>query len=78
MHVYAINGWYDHVHLVTTIPPQLAVAHAVKPAKGVSSHHARGERVFQRNDNPWGAVTRPLPSGVCGSGVRRLEGTADD
>ena len=26
MHVYALNGWTDHVHMVATIPPKLAVA----------------------------------------------------
>jgi len=28
--VYAINGWYDHTHLVGAIPPKLAVAEVVK------------------------------------------------
>jgi REP element-mobilizing transposase RayT len=37
--VYAINGWYDHVHVLVAIPPQNAVAHVVKCLKGASSHH---------------------------------------
>lgn len=37
MHVYAVNGWYDHVHLVGSIPPKLAVAEAVGQLKGASS-----------------------------------------
>ncbi len=35
--IYAINGWYDHSHLVSAIPPKLAVADAVKRLKGASS-----------------------------------------
>ena len=44
-YVYAINGWYDHVHLVVSIPPKFAVADFVKLLKGGSSHdlnHAGG------------------------------------
>ena len=37
--VYAANGWVDHVHLVTSIPPKLAVAVVVKNLKGASSHY---------------------------------------
>jgi len=36
--VYAINGWYDHVHLIMAIPPKHAVADVVKRLKGASSH----------------------------------------
>lgn len=36
--VYAIGGWFDHVHMVVAIPPKLAVATAVKRLKGASSH----------------------------------------
>jgi len=38
VYVYAINGWYDHVHLVVSIPPKHAVAYVVKRLKGASSH----------------------------------------
>lgn len=44
-YVYAVNGWYDHVHLVASIPPKHAVAEVVKHLKGASSHdlnHAGG------------------------------------
>lgn len=44
-HVYAINGCFDHVHLVASVPPRLAVAEVVKNLKGASSHllnHAGG------------------------------------
>jgi len=36
--VFAINGWYDHVHLVVSVPPKLAVADMVKHLKGASAH----------------------------------------
>jgi len=45
LYVYAINGWFDHVHLVVSIPPKHAVAYVVKRLKGASSHdlnHAGG------------------------------------
>ena len=38
VHVYAIDGWYDHIHLVVSIPPKHAVADVVKRLKGASSH----------------------------------------
>ena len=38
VYTYAVNGWYDHIHLVVSIPPKLAVAVAVKRLKGASSH----------------------------------------
>lgn len=38
VYVYAINGWYDHIHLVVSIPPKHAVADVVKHLKGASSH----------------------------------------
>ena len=39
VYVYAINGWYDHAHLVVAIPPKHAVANIVKRLKGASSHY---------------------------------------
>ncbi len=37
--VLAVNGWYDHVHLVASIPPGLAVADVVMHLKGTSAHY---------------------------------------
>lgn len=59
VYVYAINGWYDHLHLVVSIPPKHAVADVVKHLKGASSHdlnHAGLDYVFawQRG---YGALT---------------------
>ena len=38
--VHAINGMPDHVHLVATVPPSIALAKFVNEAKGSSSHLA--------------------------------------
>jgi putative transposase len=60
VYVYAINGWYDHIHLVAAIPPKHAVAEVVKQLKGSSSHdlnHAgglNGSFAWQRG---YGALT---------------------
>lgn len=35
--VYALNGAEDHVHLVVTIPPRIAVAEFIGQVKGVAS-----------------------------------------
>lgn len=36
--VYAVGGLSDHLHVVVSIPPSLAVAEAVRRIKGGSSH----------------------------------------
>ena len=36
--IYAINGTEDHLHIVASIPPKIAVADLVKHIKGASSH----------------------------------------
>jgi putative transposase len=38
--VHVPNSMPDHVHLVTTIPPEIALATAIGQIKGVSSHLA--------------------------------------
>lgn len=37
--LFAVNGWTEHVHIVGTIPPKVAVSEAVKILKGASSHY---------------------------------------
>ncbi|HEY3328895.1 MAG TPA: IS200/IS605 family transposase [Capsulimonadaceae bacterium] len=37
--VYALNGMPDHVHLVCTIPPTLALSDVIKDLKGKSAHY---------------------------------------
>ncbi len=36
---HAINGMSDHIHVVVSIPPKLAVATIIGKLKGSSSHH---------------------------------------
>ena len=36
--VYAVNGMEDHVHMVASLPPALAVADFIGQVKGYSSH----------------------------------------
>lgn len=38
VHVYALDGWYDHIHMIVSIPPKLAVAEVVKRLKGASAY----------------------------------------
>jgi REP element-mobilizing transposase RayT len=35
--VFALNGWVDHIHVVTTIPAKIAVAKFIGQIKGASS-----------------------------------------
>jgi putative transposase len=37
------NGESDHVHLLVTYPPKVAITHLVNSLKGVSSRHLRQE-----------------------------------
>ena len=41
--MYAVNGWFDHMHVVVAIPPKIAVADVVKHLKGSSSHDINHE-----------------------------------
>ncbi len=43
VYVYAINGWFDHMHVIVAIPPKLAVADVVKRLKGSNSHDINHE-----------------------------------
>ncbi len=43
VYVYAVNGWFDHMHVIVAIPPKLAVADVVKTLKGSSSHDINHE-----------------------------------
>ena len=41
--VYALGGTADHVHLVASVPPKVALSAFVGQVKGSSSHFANGE-----------------------------------
>jgi putative transposase len=51
-YVYAINGWYDHIHMVVAIPPKHAVAEIVKRLKGASSYYVSNE-LQSKEDFAW-------------------------
>ncbi len=36
--LHALNGYKDHIHILLTIPPALALSTAIKHIKGTSSH----------------------------------------
>jgi len=38
--VHAINGTSDHIHVVATVPPSIALATFIGQIKGFSSYHA--------------------------------------
>ena len=68
--IHAIGGVEDHVHLVSTIPPKLAVAEGVRQLKGASSHYVNhqcgGEQKFAWQDG-YGVLTlgeRSMPDVV--------------
>ena len=45
--VFAIGGWVEHIHVVTSIPPKYSVAEMLQRLKGASSHDFDG-LVWQR------------------------------
>jgi putative transposase len=68
--IHVIGGVEDHVHLVSTIPPKLAVAEGVRQLKGASSHYVNhqccGEQKFAWQDG-YGVLTlgeRSMPDVV--------------
>lgn len=36
--VHAINGWHDHIHMIVSVPPKVAIADLLHLVKGASSH----------------------------------------
>jgi putative transposase len=50
--VHAIGGIEDHIHLVVSIPPTLAIADFVKTIKGSSAHHLN--HTFSASSNKFG------------------------
>jgi putative transposase len=68
--IHAIGGIEDHIHLVATIPPKLAVAECVRQLKGASSyyinHQGAREQEFMWQEG-YGALTlseRSVPDAV--------------
>jgi putative transposase len=47
-HLYRIGGVEDHIHILTSLHPTIALADLVKEIKTASSAWIKGERVFPR------------------------------
>ena len=45
-HLYRINGVADHIHIVTHIPPSIAISNLVKDVKVASSIWIKGNSIF--------------------------------
>ncbi len=61
--ILAINGWFDHIHLIVSIPPAVSVAQAVKRLKGSSSHDFEGLS-WQRGYGALSVGSRHLPDAI--------------
>lgn len=53
--VHAVNGMTDHIHVVASIPPTLAIADFVKNIKGSSAHYINHEGLFASQHFAWQA-----------------------
>jgi putative transposase len=51
--VQAIGGIHDHLHLIVSIPPTLAVTDFIKQIKGSSSHHLNPHSNDQPQSFAW-------------------------
>ena len=54
VHVHAVGGVADHVHLAVTVPPTLAVSDWLGKLKGASAHHVN-RRLLNRRTFAWQA-----------------------
>jgi REP element-mobilizing transposase RayT len=58
--LHAVGGIEDHVHVIISIPPSLAVAECVRQLKGASSHavnHMDGARADFKWQAGYGAIS---------------------
>lgn len=51
--LHAINGTKNHIHLVVSIPPTLAISDFVKKIKGSSSHYLNNVLSAKENKFAW-------------------------
>lgn len=49
VHVLAIGGWFDHIHLLVSIPPTHALADVVGRLKGASAHEMNQIGILDRH-----------------------------
>ncbi len=58
--MHAIGGLEDHIHVVASIPPKIAVADCIRLFKGASSHHVNHQPAAGSNfgwQDGYGALT---------------------
>ncbi|MGL4620087.1 IS200/IS605 family transposase [Chroococcidiopsis sp.] len=67
--IHAIGGIEDHIHIVVSIPPTLAIAEFVKKIKGSSSHHLNHSPKLDSEKFAW-----QEGYGVFSMGSKQLEG----
>lgn len=63
-HLYRVGGVEDHVHILTSLHPMLALADVVMEIKTASSAWVKGQKVFPRFthwQDGYGAFTHSLP-----------------
>ncbi|MBD2012756.1 IS200/IS605 family transposase [Microcoleus sp. FACHB-53] len=70
--VHAIGGVEDHIHLVVSIPPKLAIADFTKKIKGSSAHHLNQALSASLNKFGW-----QEGYGVFSLGGKQLEQAVD-
>jgi putative transposase len=52
--VFAVNGMPDHVHMVASVPPKVALANFISQVKGFSAHEIRGHECQFRWQSEYG------------------------
>ena len=68
--VFALNGWSDHVHLVASIPPSIAIAKFIGQVKAVAatkfnkSGHPEAPLYWQRSYGAFSFDKKRLPNYV--------------
>lgn len=68
-HLYAIGGVADHIHLIISIPPKLAIAQTVKPLKACSSRYINSafpdqQFTWQREYGVFSLGGKQLPNAI--------------
>ena len=67
--VFAINGMFDHVHMLVSIPPRIAVADFVGQVKGEELRLASTKAILQKNDLNGKLIMEPSPLTERGSPI---------
>lgn len=69
--LHILNGYLDHIHLLATIPPALALAHVIKHIKGASSRKI--EELYWQEGYWVKAVEKPNVATVASYIEKQLE-----